>query len=56
VELVGESSGPEAGASVAGVGDIAGDGKPDFVVGAPAYDDLGASSVGAACVVLGGMF
>jgi hypothetical protein len=36
------------GASVAGVGDVNGDGHPDVVIGAPGYDILGAGEVGMA--------
>ena len=50
--FVGESSGDDAGASVAGAGDVDGDGLGDLLVGAPDDDD-GESDAGAAYLVLG---
>ena len=51
--IVGEAEGDMAGVSVAGVGDVDGDGLPDFMVGAPGQDPMGTDS-GAAYLVLGG--
>lgn len=42
-----------AGQSVAGAGDVNGDGRPDVVVGAPAADPNGRTSSGSAYVVFG---
>lgn len=50
--LAGESSGDEAGAAVAGLGDVNGDGVGDLLVGAPGKDRTD-SDVGGAWLVLG---
>lgn len=47
--FLGEADGDLAGASVAGAGDVDGDGRDDLIVGAPGHDGL----AGAAYVVLG---
>ncbi len=52
VRLTGEANGDDAGESVAGLGDVNGDGYDDIVVGAPRNDTL-ASSAGASYVVYG---
>lgn len=49
VAFTGESSGGQAGAAVAGAGDVNGDGRDDFIIGAPALT----TNTGAAYVVLG---
>ena len=49
----GAVSGDEAGYSVAGAGDVNGDGRADVVVGAPFADDYLKASVGTAHVVFG---
>lgn len=49
--LGGESSGDEVGSSVAGAGDVDGDGFPDMLVGAENAE--GGSSVGAAYLIFG---
>jgi hypothetical protein len=54
VTLSGALPGDQAGASVAGVGDVNGDGRPDFVLGAPGADPEGRSGAGAAYVIFGG--
>ena len=41
VVLLDETSGDRAGQSVAGVGDVTGDGRPDLLVGAPLADPRG---------------
>ncbi|MFT4626299.1 MAG: hypothetical protein ACI8PZ_004976 [Myxococcota bacterium] len=51
-KLVGESRGDLAGVSVAGVGDVSGDGLADVLIGAR-YDDEGGEDAGAAYLVLG---
>ncbi len=51
--LVGESSYDRAGAAIATLGDVDGDGLSDLVVGAP-QDDAGATDGGAAYLVLTG--
>ena len=48
----GAGGGDSLGSSVSGVGDVNGDGVPDFVVGAPFADDFG-TDAGAAYVVSG---
>jgi FG-GAP repeat len=53
VVLVGEAADDWFGNSVAGAGDINGDGYADVVVGAP-YNDRGGSAAGAAYVFYGG--
>ncbi len=50
--LTGESPSDDAGESVAGAGDVDGDGFADFLVGAD-YEDTGGSNAGAAYLVLG---
>ncbi len=50
--LLGEEAGDYAGHSLAGAGDLDGDGHDDLLVGAPCRDDAG-ESAGAAYVVLG---
>lgn len=52
VRLTGEAAGDKAGTAVAGAGDANGDGRDDFIVGAPVNADGGAGA-GAAYVVLG---
>lgn len=47
-------NGDRAGMSVAGVGDVTGDGRPDLVVGAPLADPGGRSAAGSAFLVPGG--
>ena len=49
----GEGGGDYAGNSVAGAGDVDGDGYADVLVGAP-YGDIGVTDSGAAYLVLGG--
>ncbi|WP_051222363.1 FG-GAP-like repeat-containing protein [Conexibacter woesei] len=49
----GAVAGDEAGAAVAGPGDVNGDGVPDVLAGAPGADPGGRSGAGAAYVVLG---
>jgi hypothetical protein len=58
--LYGEAAGDRAGAALAGVGDIDGDGVGDLMIGAPGVDlggddtgDLGSDDVGAAYLVRG---
>jgi hypothetical protein len=48
----GATAGDHAGTSVAGAGDINGDGRPDLIVGAPGVDTAG-TDAGAAYVVFG---
>ncbi len=50
--LVGETPGDGAGASIAGGGDVDGDGVPDLLIGAPSAD-AGGADAGAAYLVLG---
>jgi hypothetical protein len=52
--LVGEHPGDLAGASVAGAGDVNGDGRADVIVGAPLADPNGVTDAGSAYVVFGG--
>jgi hypothetical protein len=52
--LVGERPGDLAGASVAGAGDVNGDGRSDVIVGAPLADVGASTDAGAAYVVFGG--
>jgi len=52
--LVGEQTGDVAGASVAGTGDVNGDGRADVIVGAPLADPNGRADTGTAYVVFGG--
>ena len=52
IELTGEAAGDRAGTSVAGAGDINGDGFDDIIVGAPFNADAGAGA-GAAYLLLG---
>lgn len=49
----GAASNDLAGYSVAGAGDVNGDGRPDLAMGAPHAADAGASDTGAAYVVFG---
>ncbi|HEX2086920.1 MAG TPA: hypothetical protein VHF89_14665, partial [Solirubrobacteraceae bacterium] len=51
--IAGEGSGSRAGWSLAPVGDVNGDGVPDFVAGAPNADPSGRADAGAAYVVFG---
>jgi len=51
-QFEGEDADDQAGAYVAGAGDVDGDGLPDLLVGAT-HDDDGASEAGAAYLVLG---
>jgi len=53
VKLVGEAAGDGVGISVAGAGDVNGDGNDDVIVGAPGEDST-AFDAGAAYVVYGG--
>ncbi len=50
--LLGDSAGDRAGMSVAGAGDVDGDGRDDLIIGAPADAD-GGNNAGAAYIVLG---
>ncbi len=52
--LVGEHRTDLAGASVAGAGDVNGDGRADMIVGASLADPSGRTDAGAAYVVFGG--
>jgi hypothetical protein len=52
--LVGEQRTDLAGASVAGAGDVNGDGRADLIVGASLADPSGRTDAGAAYVVFGG--
>ncbi len=52
--LRGESAGDEFAYSMAGNGDVDGDGNPDFIVGAR-YNDVGAADAGAAYLFSGSM-
>lgn len=52
--LVDATSGDRAGQSVAGTGDVTGDGRPDVLVGAPLADPAGAGGAGSAFLVPGG--
>lgn len=45
--------GDHFGASIAGLGDVDGDGVPDFIVGAPDHPDIWGSRIGAAYVFSG---
>ena len=49
-----ETSGDRAGQSVAGVGDVTGDGPPDLLIGAPLADPRGVHAAGSAFLVPGG--
>lgn len=53
VEIYGASSSDEAGVSVAGAGDMNGDGRDDVIVGAPGADNNGRMNSGSAYVVFG---
>ncbi len=48
----GEAAGDEAGRTVAGIGDVSGDGVPDLLLGAP-FNDAAGASAGRAYVVFG---
>jgi FG-GAP repeat protein/Big-like domain-containing protein len=50
----GQAANDFAGVTVAGAGDVNGDGRPDFVVGAPDADNNGRANSGSAYVVYGG--
>ncbi|MCK6519752.1 integrin alpha, partial [Myxococcota bacterium] len=52
-KLIGESVGDIAGRSVAGAGDVNGDGYDDLLIGAQ-WSDVGGEDSGAAYLVLGG--
>ena len=52
--LVDATSGDRAGPSVAGAGDVTGDGRPDVLVGAPLADPAGVHGAGSAFLVPGG--
>ena len=52
-EIQGPSAGALAGWSVAGLGDVSGDARPDLVVGAPQTEVPGRQHAGAAYVVFG---
>ena len=54
ITIVGEQPSDLAGASVAGAGDVNGDGRDDAIVGAPLADAAGRLDAGAAYVVFGG--
>ena len=54
-KLLGGAAGDVAGAAVAGVGDIDGDGKTDVMVGAAGEDSDG-TNAGAAYLVFGSSF
>ncbi len=53
VDIAGAAAGDQVGATVSGVGDYNGDGRPDVVVGAPFADPLERRDAGAAYVVFG---
>jgi hypothetical protein len=52
MELLGVSPGDQTGSSVSAVGDVNGDGKPDFLIGAPQYGQT--SGTGSVYLVYGG--
>ncbi len=54
VKMVGENAGDHFGATVAGAGDVNGDGYADVIVGADSYDDGTNTSAGAAYIFFGG--
>jgi hypothetical protein len=53
VRIVGARKGDELGRTVAGIGDMNRDGRPDFVVGAPGADTRGRIRNGVAYVIFG---
>ena len=53
VTLTGDAAGSQAGFSVAAAGDVNGDGRGDFVVGAPGADARGRADAGSAFIVFG---
>jgi hypothetical protein len=50
----GAAAGDATGTSVAGIGDINGDGRPDLLIGAPGADPAGRLGAGSAYVIFGG--
>src|SRR5687768_11819083 len=54
VRVDGAAAGDNAGRSVAGTGDVNGDGRGDMIVGAQGADLNGRANAGAAYVVFGG--
>jgi FG-GAP repeat protein len=54
MRITGAAAGDAAGTSVARIGDVNGDGVPDFAIGAPGADPAGRTGAGAVYVVFGG--